>query len=108
MSRSNDRTLTAVNRLLLTLLVFLLYGAFWLADFAYHDNAAKRALDNAGYGERGYKESPPWRCPLGRGIDFGGNRGDFEIQGYVCTYLFGPSKIHELPFSDDWKAGLGD
>lgn len=69
---------------------------------------ADRALDQAGYGERGYKKSPPWRCPYGEGKDFGGVRRGQEAQGYVCTSYVLPTELHEISPSVEWRAGLGD
>ena len=100
--------LATASRALLTLLVLVLFGAGWLADFAYHDALADRALGHAGIGERGLKISPPWRCPYGRGEDFGGNRGGREVQGYVCTSLVLPTQVYQIPYSAGWRAGLGD
>ena len=99
--------LVAACHLLLTLLVLILFGAGWMADFACHDARAARALDRAGLGERALRKSPPWRCPYGRGEDFGGNRQGREVQGYVCTSLLLPAQLHFIPHSDDWTAGLG-
>ena len=108
MRLSRREGLATACRLLLTLLLLVLFGAGWTANFAYHDALADKSLDQAGFGERGYKLSPPWRCPYGRGEDFGGNREGREVQGYVCTSFVLPTQVHEIPSSADWRAGLGD